>query len=391
MCRLWCCLIFLMGTAGVTQARAVDLPTPEAPEAYLVTYGPGEIYWQRFGHNAIWLREPGGLDHTFNYGFFDFEQESFLRRFVQGRMLYFAAMVPADREFALYASEGREVRIQRLDLDPPGYARLREHLLWNVQPENRDYLYDYYLDNCSTRIRDALDLALDGALEEQFQAMPATQNYRSHTRRSTQSDGDYYLGLMAGLGMPVDRSISRWEEQFLPVELADSMREVVLEAGRPLVIEDRVLLAGSVAEPPAVPTARWHLYLFLSAGLVLMAGLLGRLVSRTLADGLALAWLALSGTLGLFLLAIWGLTDHVMAYPNLNLLLFQPMALLGLAGRWRGFAAILILVTLMGAVFVSVFTDIQYLADPLALAGPLNLAVGIWLLRKAGARRHTAR
>jgi hypothetical protein len=52
-----------------------------APEVWLVTYGPGEIYWQRFGHNGIWIRDEGlGLDHVFNFGFFDFEQEGFTRQ-----------------------------------------------------------------------------------------------------------------------------------------------------------------------------------------------------------------------------------------------------------------------------------------------------------------------
>ena len=64
----------------------------EAPstEAWLVTYGPGEIYWQRFGHNAIWIRDPDlGLDHVFNFGFFDLEHENLFLRFHQGRLFYF--------------------------------------------------------------------------------------------------------------------------------------------------------------------------------------------------------------------------------------------------------------------------------------------------------------
>ncbi len=383
LCPLFLLLILLFGLFQVMPVRAQGLPPAEAPEAYLVTYGPGEIYWQKFGHNAIWLREPGGLDHTFNYGFFDFEQESFLRRFVQGRMLYFAAAIEAEREFAQYASEGREIRIQRLDLDPDAYARLREHLVANVQPENREYLYDYYRDNCSTRIRDALDLALQGDLGDQFKTRPARQNYRSHTRRSTQSDRDFYLGLTAGLGMPVDRSISRWEEQFLPVELAESVAVARLASGEPLVIEDRVLLAGLVAGPPPLPGRTWPFYLAVSLGLLIMTGTIARLAYAPFANGLARFWLLLSGTLGLALLAVWAFTDHFMAYPNLNLLLFQPLAVLGIFSRCRRLLAVVLLLTTTGALLVALLTEIQYLADTLALAGPLNIAVVVWLLRHA--------
>jgi len=377
-------LMLFIGLVQVMPVRAQSLPPPESPEAYLVTYGPGEIYWQRFGHNAVWLREPGGLDHTFNYGFFDFEQDSFLRRFVQGRMLYFAAAVEAEQEFAQYASEGREIRVQRLDLDRQAYARLREHLLWNVQPENKEYLYDYYQDNCSTRVRDALDLALQGVLADQFKTQPAGQNYRSHTRRSTQSDRDYYLGLVAGLGMPVDRSISRWEEQFLPAALAESMAVARLATGEPLVIEDRVLLPGLVAEPPPLPGRTWPFYLAVSLGLLVVAGFVAR---RGYSRGLARAWLLVSGTLGFALLAIWALTDHVMAYPNLNLLLFQPLAVLGVFSRCRRLVAMLILLTTTGAFVVASLSEIQYLADTVALAGPLNIALVVWLLRRVPNRQ----
>ena len=92
---------------------------PELPQVWLVTYGPGEVYWQRFGHNAIWIREPArGLDHVFNFGFFDFAQQDFFLRFLQGRMMYFSAAQPAQQEFAAYIDENRSIRAQRLDLSP---------------------------------------------------------------------------------------------------------------------------------------------------------------------------------------------------------------------------------------------------------------------------------
>ena len=103
----------------------------EAPstEVWLVTYGPGEIYWQLFGHNAIWIRDADlGLDHVFNFGYFDFEQDNFFLRFVQGRLLYFSAAQPAQREFSNYIDENRSIRAQRLRLSQPA-RRAVEHAL----------------------------------------------------------------------------------------------------------------------------------------------------------------------------------------------------------------------------------------------------------------------
>ncbi|HET6566239.1 MAG TPA: DUF4105 domain-containing protein, partial [Xanthomonadales bacterium] len=204
---------------------AMDLLDASLVEAqtgvWLVTYGPGELYWQRFGHNGIWIRDEDlGLDHVFNFGFFDFEQEDFFLRFLQGRMLYFSAAQPAESEFAQYIDENRSIRLQKLALGEEQALLLADFLVREVQPQNRDYLYDYYLDNCSTRVRDALDLALDGRLQQHFTNLAAGQNFRSHTRRLTAGDFWLYLGLELGLGQPVDEPISRWDEFFIPAQLA---------------------------------------------------------------------------------------------------------------------------------------------------------------------------
>ena len=362
-------------------AQAQDLPPPEAPEAWLLTYGPGDVYWQRFGHNAIWLREPNGLDHTFNFGFFDFDQENFILNFVQGRLLYFAAAVEAERELAFYRDEGRSIRAQRLDLGPAEYAQLRAYLVNHVRPENREYLYDYYLDNCSTRLRDAIDLALGGALAQQFRGQPGTMSYRDHTRRSTQSDLAYYLGLELGLGMPVDHPTDRWGEMFLPAMLADNLNRLDLRDGRPLIVEDLLLEAGTVPPAALQPALTWPRYgLF---GLILLLLLLGSMALRqsppTITISLTLAWLLVTGTIGLGLTLVWGYTDHAFTHPTANLFLFNPLWLLAVVPMLRKPVAALMLVGLVAAVMNATWPGGQYLDDLLVLAGPVNLVVALLL------------
>jgi hypothetical protein len=372
-------LLLLLG-AGPLQAQ-----TPPAPGEYrvsLLTYGPGEIYWQRFGHNAIRIHEPGrSLDHAFNFGFFSFEQESFLLRFVQGRMLYFAAAVPTEREIQAYRSEGREIREQQLDLTPDEYLRLRDHLLWHVQPENREYLYDYYLDNCSTRLRDALDLALDGALRDRFAGDPAGQTFRDHTRRSTAEDYWYQLGLQLALGRPVDRPIDRWREAFLPAELARLVTQTQRPGAggsRPLVTGDRILYPGLPA-PPATPAELWPRYLAPALALVLLGWLLRNRAEGRLTEALTLAWLMTSGSLGLLLIAVWLFTDHGATHPNLNLLLLMPFALLGFWPRARRPAAALLALAVGVCAVFAIWPAWQYLRDVFAVTAPLTLGSAAWL------------
>jgi hypothetical protein len=364
----------------------LDMPAPQAgQEAWLVTYGPGEIYWQRFGHNAIWLREPGlGLDHVFNFGYFDFRQKNFLMRFIRGRMLYFSLARPAGAEFSDYRAENRSITVRRLNLQPGQYRRMRDGLLAAVRPENRDYLYDYYRDNCSTRVRDVLDTALDGALREQFEGQSARLNFRAHTRRMTAMDFWYYLGLETALGMPVDREISRWEEMFLPAVVSESMAAVILAGaagGRPLAGAQHPVFEAVAAAPPANPVAVWPRYL--AVGLLLAAGgwLAGRYGPPMLGRALVLSWGLLAATAGLLLAGLWGLTDHAAAAANANILLLNPLFLFALTAHGRRVAALLVAVTTAVAGLLALAPGGQYNLDVLALAAPLNLACASFLWR----------
>ena len=377
--RRWAlaCLLLVVPGWGAASPLATDSPAPGETEIWLVTYGPGELYWQRFGHNAIWVRDARlGLDHTFNFGFFDFEQERFFLRFLVGRMLYFAAAQRAGDEFAQYVAENRGIRAQRLDLDRAQAGELARSLLRAVQPENRDYLYHYYSDNCSTRVRDALDAALGGALQAATVAEPAKLDWRGHTRRLTQSDFWLYLGLETVLGWPVDRPISRWDEMFIPAVLA----EVVSEQDG-LVTEERVLHAPTLAPPPAVPGTVWPRYLLAAVALLALAWVAGR---RWRLTGLARGWLVLGGLAGLAQLFFWFGTDHGVAAWNANLLLLNPLALVFVARSAARLAWPLVTVFGFLAVVQALLPG-QYTADVVAALLPLNLGAA-WVLRTRAGR-----
>lgn len=377
--------LMLAGLAAGTDAVADD--TADA-EIWLVTYGPGEIYWQRFGHNAIWVRDPRrGLDHVFNFGFFDFAQENFLLRFVRGRMLYFSAARPAGEEFAAYIDENRSIRAQRLTLSTRQKERLTAYLLNEVRPENRDYRYDYYRNNCSTRVRDALDMALDGQLSAEFGTLPAGQTWREHTRRLTAEDFWLYLGLEIVLGAPVDAPINAWEEMFIPALLAEAVAGMAVEEDArvvPLVPEDVTLYESSLSPPSQAPRAWWPRYLLASLAVVLAAGLLGRGAGSGLARGLARSWFLASGAAGLVLLFFWFGTDHAVASLNLNLLVFNPLWLWPALGS-RGDRRFLVVVAGFSvlALLLPSLPPHQYTLDVLAAFLPLNLAAAAVLGRPA--------
>src|SRR5690606_6202587 len=130
--------------------------------------------------------------------------ENFFVRFIQGRMDYWMEGFDSQLFADFYAQADRSVWLQELNLTPAQRADLRDFLEYNALPENRFYRYDYYLDNCSTRVRDAIDRVIGGQLQLQTEDVSARTTYREHTRALTSEDPPLYSGLMLGLGQPVD-------------------------------------------------------------------------------------------------------------------------------------------------------------------------------------------
>lgn len=316
-----------------SDGRAAD-PGTEL-RVWLVTAGPGDAVWERYGHNAIRvLNTRTGRDVSYNWGIFDFQQVDFIPRFLQGRMLYMMAPFSTPAMLDAYARANREIVLQELDLTPAEKLELERLAEINALPENRDYTYQYFLDNCSTRVRDLLNVVLDGRLEQQFGTRPTGTSFRHHTRRLTQVDPLIYTGMDLALGTPADQPINVWEEMFLPLTLRDQLRDVVVTradgSSRPLLASEELAVPSDRRAEPANPP-RWfvvYLTIGLFLGLVFAAAGTERvrhapLARRTIA-GLAVVWAALGGVLGTILVLLL-FTDHTFAYWNENLFLVNPL------------------------------------------------------------------
>jgi hypothetical protein len=201
-----CLCVLLLGVAVSVSATAGVLDAPgTALEVSLITYGPGAIYWERFGHNAIRIRDrASGEAGDFNYGVFDFEDSAFLWNFARGHMRYMIDAESSEINQQDFIEEGRSVLEQRLALSPAQAESLRAFLLWNLRPENLSYDYDYLTNNCSTRIRDALNSVLGGALRPTLSARPAPMTYRQQIDRLMSAQPWLMLGMDLGLGPSAD-------------------------------------------------------------------------------------------------------------------------------------------------------------------------------------------
>lgn len=326
-----CCL------PSLARAGIVDAPAPNI-EVSLLTYGPGDIYWERFGHDALEVRDTvSGEAIAFNYGVFDFDQDGFILNFARGIMAYRMDAETTASDVSFYKGEGRYVHRQVLALTDEQKDALRQFLLWNIRPENAGYNYDYYLDNCTTRVRDALDSALHGALDRQWRTQAGGMTYREQTARLMSNQAWLMLGMDLGLGPFADQPMTAWRDAFLPMELEALVRKTQVD-GKPLVLREENLADATLEPPPEqAPDLRWPL---LAAGIVLAIPLaLPALTRRRGARGVFVAagtlFTVFAGVAGLFMLGLWTLTLHRSAWGNFNLLAYQPFALLIIPGIWR--------------------------------------------------------
>lgn len=357
----WFCIMAILGATAVVTTAQTTQPAAEGERlaVFLMTVGPGQAVYERFGHNQIWIHDPAaGTDIAYNYGVFDFEQENFIWRFIQGRMLYRCEPIEArdiaawyrrnhpDRRLNFtteqwlaidYIAAQRSVWVQELHLTAAQKRALQDFLEWNTTPPNHEYSYDYYTDNCSTRVRDALDRVLDGRIAEQARGVQTGTTFRWHTRRLTRPDWPLYTALDAVLGQPVDRPIDRWDEMFLPVQLMEHLRDVTVidDSGRevPLVRREWQLFASKAFVAPDAPPERWWIGYGL-AGIVLgtLLAAMGRLagggnkIARWMMGWGLMGWGLVAGVAGGIGTWVWW-TDHAAAHWNENWLQLNPVSL----------------------------------------------------------------
>src|SRR5688500_18521265 len=169
--RIAFCLLAVTPAVSRSQIIPFVPPSPAGEPGseltvYLLTIGQGDEVWELFGHNAIWIKDRSdGSDMTYNWGMFDVNQPNFLGRFLTGNTSYWMEGIGLESMLQSYTQRNRSLLAQELNLTPEQRLLLKQALETNTLPQNKFYRYDYYRDNCSTRLRDMLDRALGGQLQ----------------------------------------------------------------------------------------------------------------------------------------------------------------------------------------------------------------------------------
>jgi hypothetical protein len=340
-----------MGLLFTSQASASQPPwatgqsQPEDIEIKLVTFSPGDEIVAWFGHTAL-VVEDTRLDRTrlYNYGMFSFG-DGMLAKFAMGRLWFWVGEASAYRTYEMYKNMNRDVRVLTLNLPPKERMEIAQFLANDVLPENREYLYHHYFNNCSTKLRDAIDNAIDGQLREATDSKTGG-TFRDHTRRHSAQNPPMEMLLMFLMNDNIDSPIERWDDMFLPEELEEVVENTEYTNSRgevvPLVKEKLVYYESDREPVPDTVPLRWPWVL----GLGLLIGGGAFVMGRRYFDKRTKGWRIgfglynavvglVVGLPGLALFVMWLVTDHEVTFANENLFLGNPLtfvvAPLGLA------------------------------------------------------------
>ena len=322
-------LIFLL--SYFTALTQINTLAKDA-EISIITIGPGKQLYDSFGHNAIRVSDPSnGKDLAFNYGTFDFNTPNFYIKFGQGKLPYALSVSTYDGFLRNYIAEKRWIKQQKLDLTYGEKIAIFEFLLNNAQPSNREYQYDFFFDNCATRIRDVLAVNLGSKLSyQEKQYAPFLYSFRELIQQRLHWNSWGSLGIDIALGAVIDRTANPWEHQFLPDYVFESLKSATITRNN----KTSALIKKETTINNPGPRARNSAFL-LSPFFVFLVIALG-IVYRTLRDSkqqkrsrwLDTVLFFVTGIVGVLLLVLWLATDHTATINNYNILWAFPVNLI---------------------------------------------------------------
>ena len=349
-------------------------------EISILTIGQGTSLNDAFGHNAIRINDPVyKFDIIFDYGRYDFDTENFYLKFAQGKLEYQMSQYNFETFFGYYQYQNRSVKEQVLNLSSVQKTAFYKLLKENIKPENKTYSYDFFYNNCATKIKDDIENILDSQVVYNPAPNFKQFSFRNLIRSDLNQNSWGSLGIDIALGSKIDQIASVEEHMFLPKYLHQ-----LLENAR-LKTDDSRLVSVSKILSPSDAVAKNN---FFSSPLFIL-GILALIMlfitykdykNNSRSKWLDLSLFAITGCIGVFLLLLWFATDHQATAYNYNLLwacalniLFIPSIRKSRLNN-RGLSYLKFLVLLLSLMGLHWITGVQSFAIGLI---PLLIAISV--------------
>ena len=292
----------------------------------LITASPGNELYTIFGHTALRIYDPKtGIDRSYNYGTFDFNTPGFYWKFALGDLRYFLSVNKFENAKKAYLNDGRIITEQRLNLTENQTKRLYDFLENNARPENRYYSYEFFYDNCTTRIYEAVKAVAGDSIHFQEPQNSAKNSFRQFINPYVKSVSWVKFGINLLLGTPADRNPPESETLFLPDLLKEGFSHARIQqadTSLALVSEQRFYAPQkrSVISPASVsPTLSFWFLLITS----LLAGFFYR-TNHTFWFWFDRLLFGIIGLIGVLIIFLWLFSSYPSTKWNWNILWSAP-------------------------------------------------------------------
>ena len=381
-------LSLLLWTALVLSAATAAART----RVELITVGPGDELYTRFGHTALLVSRDGAALAVYNYGLSDFDRPGLIWEFLRGGSTFWVARQHLSSMVADYRDEDRAVWRQPLNLSGEQVSRLLRILAHDALPANREYIYRHVSDNCATRPRDRLDRITGGAVARALKGAPSGLTWRDLIRQGFASSTTILLASEFLVGRRVDDPVDRWQASALPTNLSRYLQQVKLPGGRVLALPPTVINARRGGDPLADDPLAAVKLLWALAALACLLAPATILLARRRSRWAGLSLLLQAAPMGLCGLLCWGLCA-VASLPELRqnelVLALWPTDLLllvvawrWLRGRWTAGRLLRVYATVrlvsVAALLLGHATGLLYQQPRAMIVMAAALAVGLW-------------
>jgi len=285
----------------------------------ILTIDPGASLNDTFGHSAFRIKDKTtNIDTIFDYGRFDFNAPNFYLNFAKGKLNYSIGGNYYTDFFESYMAQNRTIREQELNLTYAQKKRLFQYLMNNMKPENRNYLYDFFYDNCATKIKDVTNVAADNTITFHTPKNLEIKTFRGliHDNVNRNSWGSF--GIDVALGSVIDKPITPENYMFLPAYIHDFFAEATVD-GQPLVKPSKTLFQ-SIDKPNKSNFITSPLFVFGLIALLLLWVTYKDHKRKKRSKWVDATIFIITGLIGVFLLLLWFATDHTATAHNYNLL-----------------------------------------------------------------------
>ena len=296
--------------------------------ASLITCGPGSDFYTSFGHTALRICDSAQeADLVFNYGTFDFSTPHFYAKFAKGILQYRLSVSDFESFMSEYIYEGRAVYEQRLMLSREELEKLLAALQLNYLPENRYYAYDFFLDNCATRVRDQIGNALTERTFYPQNTEKENLSYRQLLHPAMDGELEWWkLGIDLVLGARCDRKVPTFQYMFLPFHLKNQTDTNRMQGTALPLAETPVLLLPSTREEQ--PTLLLPVYVFWAVLLFFLLLTFAERKKKTcscIGKTADICLYTATALISLLIIFLWFFTAHYCTKWNLNLLWANPL------------------------------------------------------------------